>query len=456
MGGGGRQPAAGKWGILPAMIRAVAAFIEEHGLVPSGSTVLAGVSGGPDSMALLDVLSRLRRPLGFDLACATVDHGLRPGARQEAALVEREASGRSVPWTLLQGDARSEALQGGGPEEAARRVRFDLLDAHARAAGATRIALGHTLDDQAETVILRLMRGTGLHGLGGMSPIRDGTYVRPLLGVPRLQVRGYLEARAIPWIEDPTNRDERIVRNRIRRQVLPVLEACQGDAIVRIGELAGRAREARAAVDAVVGRICEGIVDRRGGALVVDRTALLRVDPALRSFVLREVLVTLKGDARRLGRRHIEAVLAICASGRGSASVDLPDGIRAERAYDELLILRPGGASGREASRVDGPGLYRRGDLELDVSASGSGPFPLTLRGRRPGDRLAGRTRRLGRLLIDRKVPRMLRDDLPLLADGRDVLWAGGLFLARGAGIAVDMRPCGRSDYLEWLGKQQA
>ncbi len=438
------------------MIRRVAAFIEEHGLVPAGSTVLAGVSGGPDSMALLDVLSRLRGPLGFDLACATVDHGLRSGTRQEAALVEREASGRSVPWTLLEGDARSEGLRGGGPEEAARRVRFDLLDAHARAAGAARIALGHTLDDQAETVIMRLVRGTGLHGLGGMSPIRDGTYVRPLLGVPRRDVHLYLEARSIPWIEDPTNLDERIVRNRIRRQVLPVLEACQGDAVVRIGELADRAREASEAVDAVVGRICDGIVHWRGGALVVDRAALLRVDPALRSFVLRAVLVAFKGDARRMGRRHLEAVLSICASGRGSASVDLPDGIRAERAYDELVIARQEGVPALPASRVDGPGLYRRGDLELAVTAMGRrDAFPMELRGRRPGDRLAGRSRPLKRLLIDRKVPRMLRDALPLLADGRDVIWAGGLYLSREAGIEVDMWPLGRSDYLEWLGKQE-
>jgi len=430
--------------------------MEEHGLVPAGGTVLAGVSGGPDSMALLDVLSRLRLTLGFDLACATVDHGLRRGTDEEAALVEREASARSVPWALLRGDARSEARRGGGLEEAARRVRFDLIDAHARGVGAARIALGHTLDDQAETVIMRLMRGTGLHGLGGMSPIRDGKYVRPLLVVPRRDVLGYLEGRAIPWIEDPTNRDGRFVRNRVRMHVMPALEACQPGAASRISELSDRAREARRAVDAVVQKISERIVEKRGRALVVDRKALLLVDPALRSFVLREVLVSLKGDARRLSRRHIEAVLSICASGRGSAFVDLPEGIRAERAYDELVILRRGGEPEEAASRVDGPGMYRRGDLELAVTATGtSDAFPLELRGRRPGDRLAGRSRRLKRLLIDRKVPRMLRDAFPLLADGRDVVWAGGLYLARGAGIEVDMRPVGPSDYLQWLGKQE-
>jgi tRNA(Ile)-lysidine synthase len=435
------------------MIREVAAFIEEHGLVPVGCTVLVAVSGGPDSMALLDLLARLRRPMGFDLACATVDHGLRRSARDEAALVAREAAARSVPWALLEGDAPLEARRGGGPEEAARRVRFALLDAHARGCGATRIALGHTLDDQAETVILRLVRGTGLHGLGGMSPVRDGRYVRPLLGVRRRRVRAYVRDRAIPWAEDPTNRDERFVRNRIRNRVMPVLEACQPGAAERIGALADDARDVRRALDDVVRGICERIVQKRGGARVVDREALMRLDPGLRSYVMRRVLVDLKGDARRLGRRHIEAVLSICASGRGSASVDLPEGIRAERAYGELVILRPGEPCAAAAIRVHGPGRYRRADVELDVRGAG-GAFPLDLRGRRPGDRLAGRTRRLGRLLIDRKVPRMLRDELPLLADGREVVWAGGLFLARAVHIEVDMRPCGRSDYLEWLGKQ--
>jgi tRNA(Ile)-lysidine synthase len=437
------------------MIRRVTAFVEEHDLLPAGSTVLAAVSGGPDSMALLDLLARLREPLDLHLACATVDHGLRSGAMREAALVEREASARSVPWMLLEGDAGSEASRGGGPEEAARRVRYALLDAHAGEIGARRIALGHTLDDQAETVILRLMRGTGLHGLGGMSPLRDGRYARPLLGVERRDVRAYLEGREIPWIEDPTNSDERFVRNRVRRQVMPALEACQPGAAMRLGELARGAREARRAVDALVSGICDGIVQRRQGARVVDRKALLRVDPTLRSFVLREVLVDIRGDARGLGRRHIDALLSICASGHGSASVDLPGGLRAERAYDELVIQKPAPPE-RGTSRVDGPGLYRRGDLELAVSAAGADAFPLTLRGRRPGDRLAGRSRRLGRLLIDRKVPRMLRDALPVLADGVDVVWAGGLYVARGAGIEVDMRPRGRSEYLEWLERQGA
>ena len=435
------------------MIRGVAAFIEQHGLVQQGGTVLAGVSGGPDSMALLDVLARLRADLGFDLLCATVDHGLRPGTREEAALVEREAAARGVGWTLLGGDAGQTSRRGGGPEEAARGLRFELLDGHARAEGASRIALGHTLDDQAETVILRLMRGTGLHGLGGMSPIRDGTYIRPLLGVSRQDVLAHLEAHAIPCIEDPTNRDERFARNRVRRRVMPALAACQPDVADRIGELAGRAREAREVVDALVREVCARIVEPRAGGLVVDREALMRVDPALRTYVLRAVIVDLKGDARRLGRRHLDAVLSICASCRGSASVDLPDGVRAERAYHELVIARRSDAVVLEATRVDGPGLYRRGDLEVEV-AGGPQAFPMELRGRRPGDRLAGRSRRLKRLLIDRKVPRMLRDAMPLLADGSDVVWAGGLFLARQTDIDVQMRPCGRSEYLEWLESQ--
>jgi tRNA(Ile)-lysidine synthase len=439
------------------MLSTVARFMAEHGLAPRGTTLLAGVSGGPDSMAMLDVLDRLRGSMGFDLACATVDHGLRQGTEREAALVEREARARSIPWTLLAGDARRAA--GGGPEEAARWIRLELLERRAAEAGASRIALGHTLDDQAETVILRLMRGTGLHGLASMRPVRDDTYIRPLLGVPRARVRAYLEQRAIPWIEDPSNADPRYARNRVRAEILPALEECRPGASRLIASMAVRAREASAAVDVVVRELVGRIAERRDGAWRVDRVSFQELEPAIRPFVLRRILADLKGDTRGLGRRHFEAVLGILSSGHGSASVDLPAGIRVVRSYDEVLVERGGGgADGKPDEgvvRVDGPGVYGSGPIEVDVRCDGpGGPFPLELRRRRTGDRLAGRTRTLGRLLIDVKVPRRLRASVPLLAAGTDVVWAGGLYLARGAGIDVAMRPQGRSLYLEWYGSR--
>jgi tRNA(Ile)-lysidine synthase len=428
------------------MLARVKGFIEEHGLVPPGSTVLAGVSGGPDSMALLDVLAALRGAIGFDLACATVDHGLRPEARREATLVRHEARRRSVPFSLLEGRVRA---SGGGPEEAARDERLSLLAAEARRVGATRIALGHTIDDQAETVILRLARGTGLHGLAAMHPLRDGLYARPLLCVTRAGVIAHLDACGIPWVEDPTNLDVRFARNRVRRDILPALEACQAGAASRIAALADRAREASLLVNVVV-RDALGRVARGDG--VIDRRAFQDLDSVLRPLVMREAIRVTVGHTRRLGRRHTAAAVAVCVSGTGSASVDLPGGVRVVRAYDEVRVLpgRPGDQAG-ESVRVAGPGTHRWGPMEIEVLSTGTVPLPVDLRGRLPGDRLAGRSRSLKRLLIDCKVPRGLRPGVPLLARGQEILWAGGLFAAPGSGVRVEMRPAGRSGYLEWL-----
>lgn len=448
-------------GYTHRMLERVASFIEEHALLARGEMVLAGVSGGADSMALLDVLSGLRERFGFDLACATVDHGLREGTEREARIVEREARSRGVGWTLLVGDARQVARErGGGLEQAARELRFDLLEGEAAACGASRIALGHTLDDQAETVLMRLARGTGLHGLGGMHPIRDGRYARPLLCVTRREVLCHLEAHGIAWAEDPTNTDPRFARNRIRSQVIPALEACEPGVAARIAHLADQAREASRAVDSVVDDLVAAMASMRGGSWVVDRIALQRLDPVLRSFLVRELLVRLKGDGRGLGRRHFSAILGICRSGHGTKMLNLPHGIRAVRAYDELILAagEMGSQEEEDPVAVAGPGTYRRGSIEIGVSASGGTaalPFPLELRGRRPGDRLSGRSRSLKRLLIDRKVPRPLRTSFPLLAEGRDVIWAGGLYLARDAGIGVSMRAVAPSAYLEWFGKRE-
>ncbi len=213
------------------MLSRVERTIRERGLFDRGDRVLCAVSGGPDSMALLHALWELRDRLGLELVVATVDHGLRPEARAEAELVAARARDLELEWRLLAVDVRGARARSSSSsslssswQDVARRLRLAALEAHARAVGAHKIALGHQADDQEETILFRILRGTGVRGLAGI-PYRREMFVRPLLDVERKQISTYLRRRSIPFVEDPSNRDARFARARLRYQILPALRA---------------------------------------------------------------------------------------------------------------------------------------------------------------------------------------------------------------------------------------
>jgi tRNA(Ile)-lysidine synthase len=317
------------------------------------------------------------------------------------------------------------------------------------------VALGHTRDDQAETVIIRLVRGTGIDGLAAMAPLRDDLWIRPLLVVARQGVREYARRRSLDWLDDPTNADPRFLRNRVRREVIPLLEELDPGIAGRLASLAGEARRVRAARQPLVRAACEHAAAQGGEDWTVRASELRRMDPALAALVVREVLRLARGDLRGVGRVHVEAILAAASRSAGSTRVDLPGPVRVVRSYDDVVFTRrPARRPDRHAAvEVRGPGRYVLGPHAVRVRPRGGARsrFPLVLRHRRPGDRLAGRTRKLKRLLIDLKVPADLRDMVPLLASGAEVVWAGGLFVRPGAGVEVEMDGCGPSPYLEWL-----
>ncbi|HSS40763.1 MAG TPA: tRNA lysidine(34) synthetase TilS [Polyangia bacterium] len=203
--------------MLSAVLRTVAA----HGLFERGDRVVVAVSGGPDSMTLLHVLWEARDRLGIALEVAAVDHGLRPAAAAEVALVAERAAALELPFWPIAVQVRRERGQA-SLQDAARRARLGALAALAAQRGARRVALGHNADDQAETVLFRIMRGTGLRGLAGI-PYRRDPFVRPLLDVPRAEIERYRARRSIPFATDPSNADPRFTRARIRHHILPLL-----------------------------------------------------------------------------------------------------------------------------------------------------------------------------------------------------------------------------------------
>jgi tRNA(Ile)-lysidine synthase len=257
-----------------------------------GDGVAVAVSGGADSLALLHALRVLAGPRKWRLAVLTVDHGLRPGSAADAAFVADHAKALALPARVLTlTSADLEAHRAAGPEAAARAARYAALWPAADALDCHWLATGHTLDDQAETVLLQLLRGAGPDGLAGMS-VRSGRLLRPLLDVRRAQTRACCAAAGLAWREDPTNASDAPLRNRVRQQVLPLLEDLRPGATTTLARAASLAADERAWLDPLVAATLAAIAE--GGEARLDVDALATLPVALGRRVVREA-------ARRAG-----------------------------------------------------------------------------------------------------------------------------------------------------------
>jgi tRNA(Ile)-lysidine synthase len=402
--------------------------------------VLAALSGGPDSTALVAVLCELRDAGAVGgVGALHVDHGLRAGSGTDALACEALCRRLSVPFRSVKVEVRA-----GNVQAEARRARYRALREEAARTGATRIATGHTLSDQAETVLLRLLRGSGARGLAGIPP-RRGAVVRPLIDRSRAEVLDYLAARGLPFLEDPSNATPRYQRNRARMGAMPALRELAPHAERALARAADLLRADERALAARAARRVSG---------AEADVAALRAEPlAVRRRAVRRMWKGASGTSRGLEARHVEAVLRLLRRA-SPGRVTLGAGLEARVAYGRLEIRpRPAGAPRPAPVELAGPGCHALPDgrvLEIvaDAPGAGSGPeWPLAWRTRRPGDRFrpeGGRGgKKLKAWLIDRKVPREERDRLILLVDasGR-VLWIPALAaVAEAPGVRARIVP---------------
>ncbi len=338
------------------VLRRVTAAARRESMFPQGSTVLVAVSGGPDSICLLHSLARLRRLFGIQLACFHFDHGLRLGSERDAAYVRGQSRRVGVPFHMRA--ATSQPRRGESVEAWARAARYEALEAVRHEVGATLAAVGHTADDQAETVLLWLCRGGGIDALSGMRPV-SGTLVRPLLGVGREQTHAFCRALGLRPRRDPTNDDARFARAALRSRVIPELERRLGrnvrDAIVRA---AGLLRD-----DAVVlAMMAEGAMDGLVSTPTPDEIriqapGLVELPRPLASRIVRRALWGLGLEPHSAA---IGAVLDL-AAGRRGRSVALPGGLRATRASEYVRVFRPSPGARARGDRPNG-GEALRGD----------------------------------------------------------------------------------------------
>ena len=378
--------------------------------------MLVALSGGADSTALVASLSELRDAGELkEVLALNVDHGLRTGSARDADACEEVCARLDVPLRRATVQVAS-----GNVQASARKARYAALRREADLVGATLVATGHTRDDQVETVLLRLMRGAGARGLGGIPP-RRGRIVRPLIDRSRAEVIAYLAERGLPHLEDPSNATPRYLRNRVRAELIPALRNLAPHVERAMARAADLLRDDERALSARGRRLVVG-----GAASVA---ALLDEPIAVRRRAVRGLWRSATGSRDGLDARHVESVLSLL--GRGSpARAPLPQGFEACVRYGKVVV-RPVPAPSVDGAPVclpaPGPHALPGGQV-LDLDHAAGARWPLWWRGRRPGDRFrpaGGRgSKKLKAWLIDAKVPVEARDGLRLLVDddGR-VLW---------------------------------
>lgn len=424
---------------------AVARRLRRHllrGVPADAHHLLVAVSGGRDSVVLLHAL-RFLLPGRWQLTAAHYDHRMRPSSGADADWVAGLCRAWGIPL------ARGAAVEPPRSEADARSQRYAFLEQAADDLHADLILTAHHADDQAETVLFRLLRGTGLRGLGGI-PARRGRILRPLLLFTRAGLHAYARARELRWREDPSNVDEAFARNRIRHSLLPALERARPGAVQNLARIARLARRMESAHAGAVAEALHRVVESRtddGFALARER--LLAYPLQVRARVLRHLFQELGGT---LGYAATRAAVAFAGAGTSGTAIDLGGGALLRREFDSLMLVRPasGHAVAEAPLRIEaaetGAGTFVTGGQKYVARWAPAPPhagsadtvsfdpsllrFPLELRGWIPGDRiqLAYGGKKLKKLFQERRIGRSRRARLPVLVDGdARVLWIPGV-----------------------------
>ncbi|NLJ33833.1 MAG: tRNA lysidine(34) synthetase TilS [Firmicutes bacterium] len=442
------------------MLEKVKKTLKRFHMLRAGDRVLVAVSGGPDSTALLHILWRLQGEMGLELLVFHLDHMLRgEESHRDACHVREMAASLGIPALIKKfavGKYRDK--RGLSTQQAARQVRYALLGQVARREACGKIALGHNQNDQVETILMRLIQGTGLQGLAGIPPVRPlagAQIIRPLLEVTREEILAYCRKEDLQVRWDPSNKEPVYLRNKIRLQLLPLLEEYNPNFQEQVAAnaqlwreedeyLAGRARELYAAA-----------ARQLPAGVSLSLQAMEGLPPVLLRRLLRRGIGQVKGGSRDIKQVHLQEAQALVTRGRVGQRLSLPGGLEMKKTYGEVIIQGaghdreppapfcsflpvPGGTTLPTGVKVRARLLARR-ELPPHLSSGPRRAFfdydllssPLRVRSRRPGDRfyplgLAG-SKKLKDFFIDEKVPRAQRDQIPLLTSGDDIIvWVMG------------------------------
>lgn len=447
-------------------LRKVKDYIEAHNMLSIGDSVVMGVSGGADSVALFFVLLGLREELDLNLSVVHVNHGLREEASEEASYVEDVCKDNDVHFFLKEIDVAALSKEmGKGTEETGRIMRYRFFEEIAGGSG--KIAVAHNMNDLAETMLFNLCRGTGPKGLAGIRPVR-GNIIRPLLCVSRAEIEEYLASEGRTFYTDKSNLTDDYTRNRIRNNILPLMEReVEKQTVPHMFETAGQLSLLNDFATGYMESVFEKIAEFKGGQVSFSRRALVKEHPYIRAQLYKHAIDLLVPGNRDITSTHILSVDDI-VNAEGNREIDLPYGIKATTVYDSLDMLIGNAGSDQKPERLEPVELMIPGETNVpgfgkikctllnlsEIPEISRKEYtkcldydritrPLLIRNRQSGDMITvteNGHKKLKDFLIDCKVERNLRDSLPVIASGSDIVWIPGLRLSEAYKVREDTR----------------
>lgn len=436
-------------------------LIQQKNLFAHGSRVGVAVSGGSDSMALLHVLFEHSQQLGIEVSAITVNHGTRQNDDVEAKFVAEYCEQHGIPFCEYRVEANAIAKKEGvTQEDACRRARYGIFEALREKGVVDYIALAHHQRDQAETILLHILRGSGLTGASGMDYVRGGYYIRPFLDTPKAQILEYLTQNDIPYLEDETNQDSTISRNFLRNEIMPQLRAVWPQLDNTLSSFGRICREddeyIRKMMNFDSSLIANGVVRIPLTYFLYDRPIVYRM--------IADQLAAL-GAVQDFERKHFDLIWELGRSGENGAKLSLPQNVEAFREYSYLTLARKkpkfdvnvewnfkigtitfgdyGRLQVRRAKKVQ----FDAGVLFFDLDKVPNGA---KWRVRREGDvieKFGGGTKKLKSYLVDKKIPARIRDYLPVLAVGSDILAVAGVDISEQLRVTEDTQNIGTIKY---------
>ena len=423
------------------MYQKVKADVKKWHMLQKEDCVIGGISGGADSVCLLVMLLKLHKELGFALMAVHVNHGIRGAeAERDEAYVKRLCRQWNVRLKVYRENVPAYAKEHGmTEEEAGRDIRRTCFCKVLKEWGGTKIALAHHENDNVETLLWNLCRGTGIRGLGGIAPVND-VWIRPLLCVKRREIESYLKKRGISYCTDTTNADRRYMRNRIRMDVIPYLEDCVNtESVSHMGKTMERMYELEQYILEEVGKYKESCTGWKNGRRIIRQTEYTKIPKALRDNVLHEILCETAGRRKDIEEVHIQMLRDLFTKQVGKR-IDLPYGVTAIRTYEgvrfeknipeasyagdenELFSIR---VFDREPGNVTFPEKIYTKWFDYDIIKN-----TVKIRHRIAGDSIVinryGGRKKLKQYFTDQKVPQEDRDKIWIAADGDEVLWIVG------------------------------
>lgn len=453
----------------PGLLEKMLASVESHSMISGGERILTAVSGGPDSVALLHALFSVRGRLNVSIAVAHLNHSFR-GAESDADadFVRRLAGDMGLECAVDKVDVpKLRSILRLSEEEAARMARYEFLEQTAARLKADRIAVGHTADDQAETVLLNLLRGAGLDGLSGMPPVR-GKIIRPLIDVRRSEVLEYIDGNGLEFRTDATNDASDYSRNRVRNELIPLLNRdYNSDVVSALVRLSVLAREDSACLrEAAAAALDSSLISRDEGGLLLAPDAIAGFPLSVRRRLIREAVRTAAGTIKDVGLLHVDEILGLLDKG-SDFDYELPGGAHISRSRDAVRVLasRPEGASLEFCREIAVPGETRVPEIGASVrtvvSEAPADPmrpadsmeavFDISrvagrvfVRNWRAGDRIRPLgmrgSKKVQDVFVDNKVPREAKARVPLITDEEKVLWIAGMTVSDEARVEPGSR----------------